>query len=83
MAVEGKLADARTLRLREWIASGEIEDEPYNVTINVDRKAIFVEMMGERMMYSVSDMVVDAYDKLTKKKADEGLEKVKESVASG
>lgn len=66
MAIKGKL-DKVPFRLREGMASGEIEGVPYKVTMNIDQKAIFVEMMDKRMMYLVADMVIDTYNKLSSK----------------
>jgi len=66
MAIKGKLDDAK-LRIREDMASGKIEGVPYKVTMSVDRKTIFVEMMDKRMMYQTADMVIDTYNNLKSK----------------
>jgi len=69
MAIKGKLDDARTLRFREFLCDGEIGGVPYTVTKGA--KTINIEMMGERVMYSIEDMIRDAHKKLEKRTAEE------------
>ena len=66
--IEGKIEDAKTLRLRVELATGKMNGHPFTVTQNADGQAIFIEFEGcPRVMYTVKDMVEDSYNTLLEK----------------
>jgi len=73
MAVEGKFSDEEKFTLREHWAEGKIEGRKFNVSRNIDGKAIYVEFDGwKKVTYLLSDIVQDAYEVLI---ANEKLKK--------
>lgn len=61
--------DRHRLALRIGLASGEIDGEEYNISLNVDCRAIFVEFPArkERVEYLTADLAEDAYKMLLEK----------------
>lgn len=61
MGVE-PVVDEAEMRLRTQMGTGEIEDEEFKVSLNIDSGAVFVEFSdGPRLMYRTEDMVKEAY----------------------
>lgn len=61
MPIEGEI-DESDLRLRESLLGGEIEGESFDVTLNADGQAIFVEFSEDRVQFDISDMIEEAYE---------------------
>jgi len=60
LAIEGEVDEA-AMRLRQHLGDGEIGGEEFNLSINIDGMAMFVEFENERVMFSVDEMVRGAY----------------------
>ena len=60
MTVKGKIVDKKKLYMRMHLLEGKLGDTVFNVSINVDGKAIFVEALERKVMYHMADIVKDA-----------------------
>lgn len=70
MPIEGEIDDA-DLRFRVQQASGEIEGEGFDISMNIDAGLLFVEFEEERVSFTVDDMVSEAYSLVYEEDPDE------------